>query len=227
MEHGFGRIIGEAPRDRRSADFGSLRQGFEQLADAAVIALVRDDDLERGSPMHSRSKFIPWRATVFAVVALALVGSVGRAQRVATPAAFSESDTARATRQWFPTPSILPGGGRLAIVSGNPLAPGRFTLEFEMPDGYILPPHTNPSNERVLVRSGAFMVGTGLKIDREKSVLLTVGDTASVPAGVPHWSIARGDTRLIITEAMGPYGIAYMSVRDEPGSHAFPSGYNR
>jgi hypothetical protein len=55
---------------------------------------------------------------------------------------------------------------------------------------------------------------------------LAAGDTASVPPGIPHWSIARGETHLIITEAMGPYGIAYMSVRDEPGAHAFPNGYS-
>jgi quercetin dioxygenase-like cupin family protein len=110
-------------------------------------------------------------------------------------------------------------------VNGNPFAPGTFTLEFAMPDGYTLPPHTNPSNEHVFEKSGALMVGVGPRIDRRKSVTLTAGDTASAPAGVPHWSIARGETRLIITEATGPYGIAYMSVRDEPGSHAFPSRY--
>ena len=176
--------------------------------------------------MYSQFKLITSRAFVVAALALGLVGSLARAQRIATPAVSSESDIAGSTRQWFPTPSILPVGGRLAIVSGNPFAPGTFTLEFAMPDGYTLPPHTNPSTERVLVKGGALMVGMGRKIDRAKSQLLTVGDTASVPAGVSHWSIARGDTWLIITEAMGPYGIAYMSVRDEPGSHAFPSGYN-
>ena len=51
------------------------------------------------------------------------------------------------------------------------------------------------------------------------------GDTASAPAGVTHWSIAEGDTHLIVTEETGPYRIPYMNVRDEPGSHAFPNGY--
>jgi mannose-6-phosphate isomerase-like protein (cupin superfamily) len=166
------------------------------------------------------------RACMFAIVALVSIGSGGHAQRLAKPAVSAERDTTALARTWFPTPSILPVGGKLAIVSGNPLAPGPFTLEFAMPDGYTLPPHTNPSNEHVLVKSGALVVGAGRKIDRQRSVLLTAGDTASVPAGLPHWSIARGDTRLIITEATGPYGVAYMSVRDEPGSHSFPSGYS-
>jgi quercetin dioxygenase-like cupin family protein len=160
------------------------------------------------------------------VAALVLIAFAARAQQVAMPPASTPDDSAEAERQWLPTPSILPVGGKIAVVSGNPFAPGAFTLEFVMPDGYTLPPHTNPSNEHVLVKSGALVVGTGSKIDRKKSATLTAGDTASAPAGVPHWSIAQGETHLIITEAMGPYGIAYMSVRDEPGSHAFPSGYN-
>lgn len=142
------------------------------------------------------------------------------------PAASAQSDSAESAQQWFPTPSILPVGGELAVVSGDPFAAGTFTLEFVMPDGYTLPPHTNPSNEHVLVKSGALMVGVGRTIDRRKSVVLAAGDTATAPAGVPHWSIAMGETHLIITEAMGPYGIAYMSVRDEPGAHAFPNGYS-
>jgi quercetin dioxygenase-like cupin family protein len=174
--------------------------------------------------MFTISKLVLSRAGL--VAALALIASAARAQQVAVPVASAHGDSAEAERQWFPTPSILPVGGKLAVVSGNPFASGTFTLEFAMPDGYTLPPHTNPSNEHVFVKSGALMVGVGPRIDRRKSATLTTGDTASAPAGVPHWSIAQGETRLIITEATGPYGIAYMSLRDEPGSHPFPSGYN-
>jgi quercetin dioxygenase-like cupin family protein len=116
-------------------------------------------------------------------------------------------------------------GAMIAVVSGNPFEPGEVTLELAMPDKYTLPPHTNPSREHVAVKSGALRVGVGRKIDLKKSAVLAAGDTASAPAGVPHWSIAEGDTHIIVTEEMGPYRIAYMSVRDEPGSHAFPNGY--
>lgn len=166
-----------------------------------------------------------WRAIMAAAVVQRSISSGARAQQDVRPAHSAMSGSAEVAREWFPTPSILPAGGKIAVVSGNPFEPGPFTLEFQMPDGYTLPPHTNPSNEHVTVTSGALMVGLGRNIDRRESVVLITGDTASVPAGVPHWSIAKGDTRLIVSEEMGPYGIAYMSVRDEPGSHSFPSGY--
>jgi quercetin dioxygenase-like cupin family protein len=164
-------------------------------------------------------------ASLASLVALLSIGPAARAQQVAQLADSSPKDSLEIERNWIPTPSILPGGGRLSVLRGDPFAPGTFTLEFAMPDGYTLPPHTNPSNEHVLVKSGVLIVGVGRTIDRGKSVVLAAGDTASVPPGIPHWSIAKGETRLIITEATGPYGIAYMSVRDEPGAHAFPNGY--
>ena len=146
--------------------------------------------------------------------ALLLIPAVARAQAVAPE-----------HLEWIPVPSILPGGAMIAVVSGNPFEPGEFSIEFAMPDKYTLPPHTNPSREHVAVKSGALRVGVGRKIDLRKSAVLAAGDTASAPAGVPHWSIAEGDTHIVVTEEMGPYRIAYMSVRDEPGGHAFPNGY--
>lgn len=127
--------------------------------------------------------------------------------------------------RWYPVPSILPQGAKVTFVRGNPYVPGEFTVEFRMPDKYTLPPHTNPAREHVVLKSGALRVGLGRKIDYKKSLVLAAGDTASTPAGVPHWSIAEGDVDIFVTYETGPMGIAYMSRRDEPGSHSFPSGY--
>ncbi len=62
--------------------------------------------------------------------------------------------------------------------------------------------------------------------DRKDAVNnLSDGDTASTPAGVPHWSIAEGEVDIMVTDETGPMGIANMNKRDEPGSHSFPNGY--
>lgn len=144
---------------------------------------------------------------------------------LATPTLRAQAAPADAGLQWIPTPSILPQGAKIAVVSGNPFTPGEFTIAFRMPDEYTLPPHTNPAREQVMIKTGALRAGLGRKIDRKKSLLLAAGDTATTPGGVPHWSIAEGDVDLVVTYQTGPFGIAYMSVRDEPGAHAFPSGY--
>jgi quercetin dioxygenase-like cupin family protein len=159
------------------------------------------------------------------------IGACAASLALATPAVraqqavATEPAPADAELQWFPTPSILPQGAKIAVLNGSPFTPGEFTIEFLMPDKYRLPPHTNPAREHVMIRSGTLRVGLGRKIDRKKSLVLAAGDTATTPAGVPHWSIAEGDVDIVVTYHSGPFGIAYMSVRDEPGSHAFPSGY--
>ena len=144
---------------------------------------------------------------------------------LATPAIRAQESAPDAERVWIPVPSILPQGATIAPLRGNPFTPGEFTIGFRMPDKYTLPPHTNPAREHVTIKSGALRVGLGRKIDRKKSLVLTAGDTATTVAGVPHWSIAEGNVEIVVTYQTGPFGIAYMSVRDEPGAHAFPSGY--
>jgi quercetin dioxygenase-like cupin family protein len=126
---------------------------------------------------------------------------------------------------WYRAPSILPQGARVTFVSGNPYLAEPCTVEFRMPNRYTLPPHTHPQRESVVIRSGTLRVGLGSKIDRKHSLVLAAGDSASTPAGVPHWSIAEGEVDLVVNYDSGPMGIAYMSRRDEPGSHSFPSGY--
>ncbi|MEO8879443.1 MAG: cupin domain-containing protein [Gemmatimonadaceae bacterium] len=126
---------------------------------------------------------------------------------------------------FYLVPTILPRGARVTFVSGNPYLPEKCSVEFRMPDKYVLPPHTHPQVESVVLKSDTLRVGLGKKIDRARSVLLSAGDSVSTPAGVPHWSIAEGEVDIIVTYETGPMGIAYMSKRDEPGSHSFPGGY--
>jgi quercetin dioxygenase-like cupin family protein len=126
---------------------------------------------------------------------------------------------------FYRAPPILPQGAKVTFVSGNPYLPEACTVEFIMPDTYTLPPHTNPAREHVTMKSGKLRVGLGSKIDRSKSIVLAPGDTASTPAGVPHWSIAEGEVDIIVTWDSGPMGIAYMNSRDEPVGHSFPTGY--
>jgi quercetin dioxygenase-like cupin family protein len=162
---------------------------------------------------------------------LVIFGTTLAISTVAIPSARAQQAVAvqtapaEAEPQWFPVPTILPLGAKLAVVSGDPFNRGEFTIEFAMPDSYTLPPHTNPAREHVVIKDGSLRVGLGSKIDRKKSFVLAAGDTATTPAGVAHWSIAEGDTHIVVTYSTGPFGIAYMSKRDEPGSHSFPFSY--
>jgi mannose-6-phosphate isomerase-like protein (cupin superfamily) len=126
---------------------------------------------------------------------------------------------------WYRVPPILPAGAKVTFLTGNPYRTGECSVDFLMPDKYTLPPHTNPARESVRIKNGTLRVGLGNKIDRKKSIVLSAGDTASTPKGVPHWSIAEGEVDIIVSWDMCPMGIAYMSARDEPVGHSFPTGY--
>jgi hypothetical protein len=96
---------------------------------------------------------------------------------------------------------LLPPGALIAVVSGDPTGPGQSTIELSMPDGY----------------------GMGDRLDAKKTLPLTVGDTVVAPAGVHHYSVAKGTTVVAVT-FMGPYTITYVNVYEAPRQRVFPYG---
>jgi quercetin dioxygenase-like cupin family protein len=152
-----------------------------------------------------------WTSTL-AAVALWLTGPAAIAQQAATPALHWTAAT------------LLPPGARLAVISGDPTAPGECTMRIVMPEGYRLPPHYHPSFEHVEVREGTLLVGMGDRLDPQQTRAMAAGDSATAPAGMHHWSIAKTQTELSVT-FMGPYTITYLHPEDAPRERTFPFGY--
>jgi quercetin dioxygenase-like cupin family protein len=121
-------------------------------------------------------------------------------------------------------PPLLPPGARLAVVTGDPTAAVMTTMLVSMPNGYRLPPHFHPSFEHVEVKEGTLLAGMGDRIDPKRTHALIVGDSATAPAGMHHFSIAKGRTLLSVT-FMGPYTITYLRAEDAPRARDFPFGY--
>jgi quercetin dioxygenase-like cupin family protein len=142
-----------------------------------------------------------------------LTGSAVMAQASADPA----------SPEWT-VPPVLPPGALIAVVRGDPTAPGEFTLLVSMPNGYRIPPHSHPSYEHVEVREGALLVGVGDVIDPKRTQVLAAGDSATAPAGMHHFSIARGRT-VVSATFIGPYTITYLRAEDAPRPRNFPFGY--
>ena len=141
----------------------------------------------------------------------------------AAPPAMAQFSADPASLEWT-VPPVLPPGALIAVVSGDPTAPGEFTLLVSMPDGYRIPPHFHPTHEHVEVREGTLLVGVGDALDSRQALALTVGDSATAPAGVHHFSIAKGRT-VVSATFMGPYTITYLRAEDAPGPRNFPFGY--
>jgi quercetin dioxygenase-like cupin family protein len=138
------------------------------------------------------------------------------------PEAMAQASADSSRLQWQ-LPPVLPPGALLAVVSGDPAGPGESTLLLSMPNGYRIPPHYHPGYEHVEVREGTLHVGMGDRIDPKQTRALTVGDSATAPAGMHHWSITEGRTVLAVT-FMGPYTITYVRAEDAPRQRG-PFGY--
>jgi quercetin dioxygenase-like cupin family protein len=142
---------------------------------------------------------------------------------LAAPSVMAQVSAEAVSPHWS-VPSALPPGALIAVVRGDPTGPGQSTLEVAMPDGYRLPPHCHPSYEHVEVRAGTLLAGMGDRLDPRRTRALSAGDSATAPAGMHHFSIARGPTILLVTFD-GPYTITYLRAEDAPRPRAFPLGY--
>lgn len=142
---------------------------------------------------------------------------------LAAPGALAQSSKDPESLTWS-VPPVLPPGARIAGVKGDPTGPGEFTLLVSMPNGYRIPPHFHPSPEHVVVREGTLLVGMGDVLDPKRTQALVAGDSATAPAGMHHFSIARGRT-VVSATFIGPYTITYLRAEDAPRPPSFPFGY--
>jgi quercetin dioxygenase-like cupin family protein len=114
-----------------------------------------------------------------------------------------------------PAPEILPRGAKLAVLEGDPMKPGTYTMRLSMPDGYTIPPHTHPADEHVTVVTGTFLVGLGGRLEASKFTALSAGSFAMLPPGMQHYARAKGKT-VIQLHGVGPWSLTYVNPADDP-----------
>lgn len=85
-------------------------------------------------------------------------------------------------------------GSISAVLTGDPNKTGFAMIRVKMPDGYSNPPHYHAHPEYITVLQGTLLFGTGDKIDKSKARILPAGSFINVPAGLHHWSMAKGET---------------------------------
>lgn len=150
-----------------------------------------------------------WIGTVTAcTAALAAEAQPAARARGAAPAAAAE-------RHWTPGPPALPPGVQMAVLRGDPNKPGPYTVELSMPDGYRIPPHSHPRAERIVVRTGALLIGMGDTADMAKARRWNAGAEGGVSANMHHYSQAQGAT-VIAVSGIGPFAITYVHPTDDP-----------
>lgn len=132
------------------------------------------------------------------LMAAALAGSlVATALAAPTPTIITPSQV-----QWSAGTGNYTGV-QVAVLSGDPQKPGPYTVRVRIPDGGKFAPHFHADVENVTVLEGTLLVGLGDQMDPAKMLALPAGSFASIPLGVHHYAMAKGDT-IIQIHGTGP-----------------------
>ena len=106
------------------------------------------------------------------------------------------------TVKWTPIPGIA--GAEAGVLWGDPKKSGsQYAERLKLADGTKFAPHTHPQIEQVTVLSGVLLVGVGKTVDPSKMVALPAGSFVAIPANLPHYGMAKGETILEI-HGIGP-----------------------
>jgi quercetin dioxygenase-like cupin family protein len=118
------------------------------------------------------------------------------------------------TVKWGPAPPSLPPGAQAAALLGSPAKEGPFVLRLKFPAGFTIPPHRHSKDEFVTIIAGGFAVAAGEKLDPAAKAL-PAGSFVHLPAGMPHYAWADGET-IVQINGTGPFDVIYVDPKDDP-----------
>ena len=118
---------------------------------------------------------------------------------------------------WGPAPPMLPPGAQIAVLSGDPTKAVPFSVRLKLPAMYAIPAHSHPTDENVVVVSGALTFGMGNKLDRRgvANKTLQAGGYALMPANMNHFAYTGSETTIVLY-GMGPVEFKYVNAKDDP-----------
>ncbi len=113
--------------------------------------------------------------------------------------------------QWTAGTGPLAGVG-VAVLAGDPSKSGPYTMRLHLTDGMKFGPHFHGNIENVTVLQGTLLVGVGDTMDPAKMIALPAGSFVSVPMGLHHYAMAKGDT-IIQIHGMGPQSMTMLTTK--------------
>ena len=75
--------------------------------------------------------------------------------------------------------------------------------------GFKVLPHRHSKDEFVTVIAGGFGIAAGEALDRAAAKPLAAGSFVHLPAGMPHYAVATGET-IVQINGTGPFDVVYV-----------------
>jgi quercetin dioxygenase-like cupin family protein len=117
--------------------------------------------------------------------------------------------------EWKPF-AAFPPSARLAIVVGEPLREGPYTIRVKLPRGTKMMPHSHPEDRMYTVISGIFYIGLGDDFDAEKLQAYPPGSVVILPGNTSHFHWAKSGEYITQVTAIGPLGLEYVDAKNDP-----------
>jgi len=117
--------------------------------------------------------------------------------------------------EWKPFPAFPPSA-RLAVLVGDPTAPGPYVVRVKVPSGVKLMPHKHPEDRIYTVMSGVFYIGLGETFDGDKVKAYPPGSVIVLPGETAHFHWAKSGEYVTQVTAIGPLGLEYIDAKDDP-----------
>ena len=120
---------------------------------------------------------------------------------------------------WGPAPPMLPPGAQIAVLAGDPTKSTAYAVRLKFPANYAIPAHWHPTDENVVVVSGAVTFGMGDKLVKNALAnrTLTVGGFALMPASMNHFAYTTEESTIVLF-GQGPVEFNYVNPSDDPRS---------
>jgi quercetin dioxygenase-like cupin family protein len=117
--------------------------------------------------------------------------------------------------EWKPF-AAFPPSARLAILVGQPLQEGPYTIRVKLPGAVKLMPHSHPEDRIYTVISGVFYIGLGDEFDADKLQAYPPGALIVLPGNTSHFHWAKSGEYITQVTAIGPLGLEYIDAQDDP-----------
>lgn len=116
---------------------------------------------------------------------------------------------------WKPF-AAFPPSARLAVLVGQPMQPGPYTIRVKVPSDVKLMPHKHPEDRVYTVISGVFYIGLGDEFDADKLQAYPPGTVITLPGNTSHFHWAKSGEYITQVSAIGPLGLEYIKSKDDP-----------
>jgi quercetin dioxygenase-like cupin family protein len=98
-----------------------------------------------------------------------------------------------------------------AVVLAGPLdKPVPYTQRVRIAAGGMVSPHTHPDARYTTVLSGELAIGLGDTLDAAKETRYPAGSFVVMPAGQPHYSLAKNGEVVYQESGYGPTGTSFL-----------------